>query len=165
MSEYVCSFCRCDVHEPRHSISTCFGCGKTGIPWKASEVKNTTQQPTTKGKRMKKVAIAVLMTLCMAMACSAEPAKQADTPQAEQQAQQQAPTLEQLNAQFIYWTGAKEVMTQQAKAANEAVGAYTVQLEQIKAKIEAMQPKQEAPADKKEPAKKKRRRHKGEVGY
>src|SRR5574343_631847 len=130
MSEYVCSFCRCDVHEPRHSISTCFGCGKTGIPWKASEVKNTTQQPTTKGKRMKKVAIAVLMTLCMAMACSAEPAKQADTPQAEQQ-------------------------TQQPKRASDAVGAYTVQLEQIKAKIEAMQPKQEAPADKKEPAKKK----------
>src|SRR5574343_203611 len=131
MSEYVCSFCRCDVHEPRHSISTCFGCGKTGNPWKASEVKNTTQQPTTKGKRMKKVAIAVLMTLCMAMACSAEPAKQADTPQAEQQAQQQA------------------------KMESDAVGADTVQLEQIKAKLEAMQPKQEAPADKKEPAKKK----------
>lgn len=156
MSQYVCSFCRCDVHEPRHSISTCFGCGKTGIPWKASEVKNTTQQPTTKGKRMKKVAIAVLMTLCMAMACSAEPAKTADVPQAEQQAQQQAPTLEQLNAQFIYWTGAKEVMTQQAKAANEAVGAYTVQLEKIKSQIDAMQQaKGLAAGGKKEPANKK----------
>lgn len=96
---------------------------------------------------------AVVMILAMSTACSAEPAKQSEsTPKGQVQEQQQS-TLEQLNAQYIYLSGAKEVMTQQAKAATDAVGAYTVQLEQIKAKIEAMQPK--AQADAKPDAKKK----------
>lgn len=99
---------------------------------------------------MKKAVLAAMMILCAAMACSAEPAKQAEVATAAQ-AQQQ--TLEQLNAQYIYLSGAKEVMTAQAKFANELVGSYTVQLEQIKAKIEAMQPK--PPAEAKTDAKKK----------
>ena len=106
---------------------------------------------------MKKAVLVMLMILAMAMACSAEPAKstgQAISDSGATNAQQpQQPTLEQLNAQYIYLSGAKEVMTAQAKFANELVGSYTVQLEQIKAKIEAMQPK--PPTEAKPDAKKK----------
>src|SRR5574343_115754 len=171
--EYQCPMRGCGntVREPYHSVSMCYRCRMLVVPYRVdvkkmdrtvSKKQQSKTQPERKrmsisiraGKKATKMA-AILAILAILITPLASCADQGAQQQADTQAQQ-APTLEQLNAQFIYWTGAKEVMTQQARAANEAVGAYTVQIDKIKSQIDAMhQANRPADGDKKEPAKKK----------